>query len=526
MSPLYGWIIGLASWMAPRALRAQWRRKREAALGRRWAGLGSPRGIQGELLRFAWESFSDAYWFQQEEEGEGGFQTLRRASGYVLGRPIVMLLCVLGLVFGPGLLREVWRTLDGLVLSPPPFSDARRVVLIYPANSFLESSGVLPIKYLAWREKCSSFEALAAYRLQDWMAPDSDGQPVKLEVLSGTANLLPTLGVQPTLGRGFTEADDRPGAPPVVLLTHDLWRERFRSNRGVLGRAIDLNGKLHSIVGVLPLNFWFVSRRTRLWTPLAEDLDPAKKLPPVLSLGPPGQAVRVVIPSHLLNQNPVQVAGRLKPGANLDLARYELRSTARRTYPSSGRDWVRLAPAAELLARPLLLTFLVIGFTAGLAALIAVLGVARVLWLRWRRQPARADLRYWTFFVAKSHLGLAALGCAWVLIVDPTGGLNVNRGLGVFATLAMNWMFALGACGFLHWSWRDQQLRCHVCLRRMRLPSSSGSLAGYLFDRLRTEYLCPAGHGTVSVASTEPGGGESSDWKDMDDSWRELFKKP
>jgi hypothetical protein len=60
----------------------------------------------------------------------------------------------------------------------------------------------------------------------------------------------------------------------------------------------------------------------------------------------------------------------------------------------------------------------------------------------------------------------------------------------------------------------------------MRIPATSGSWASYLFNRPRTEYLCPAGHGTVSVSPGEPGGPDSSDWKDMDESWRDLFKKP
>jgi hypothetical protein len=312
----------------------------------------------------------------------------------------------------------------------------------------------------------------------------------------------------------------------VALLAYDFWKTRFGSDSNVVGRAVDLSGKLYTIVGVLPEGFWFVSRRTEIWVPLAEELDPARHLPPILSLGPRDGTPGRIIPFSLLNANPVFVAGRLKPNATLEVARYELRTTARRTFPISSRDWVRVAPVGEILARALNPPFLVIGFTAALATLIAMIGVARLVWRRRKGEPQHADLSYWLFFIAKSYLGLGAIGCGWILFIDPSNGVDLSRGLGEFSVLITTWVFALFACGFLHWSWRDQQLRCHVCLRRMRIPATSGSWASYLFNRPRTEYLCPAGHGTVSVSPGEPGGPDSSDWKDMDESWRDLFKKP
>lgn len=445
----------------------------------------------------------------------------------VRGNPVWILLLAAALFAGPGMISGVWTTLDSLLLKPMPFRDPDRVFLAFPSSPFVEGPpGVLPIKYLAWKEKCTTFEALGAYRWRDFQAPDASGRPVTIKAVSVSANLLSLLGVRPALGRDFTEADDQPGARPVALITHDLWRTRFNADRNVIGKAVDLSGTLFTVVGVLPKGFWFVSRRAEVWVPLAEDLDPAKGLPPILHIGPRAYTLGRTIPAHLLNRNPVFVAGRIKAGTNIELARYELRSVARRTYPTSGRDWVRLAPVNEVLARAIMPPLLVVGFTAALATLIALIGMARLSWRRWRGKPHHVDSRYWLFFVAKSYAGLLTIGCVWIRIVDPSGGIDLSRGLGEFAPLITTWVFALVACGFLHWSWRDQQLRCHVCLRRMRIPASSGSWASYLFNRPRTEYLCPVGHGTVSVSPGEPGAGESSDWKDMDDSWRELFKQP
>jgi hypothetical protein len=422
-------------------------------------------------------------------------------------------------------IREVWGTLDSLVMSPLPYREPQRVVLAYSSALFVDGPpGVLPIKYLAWRTKCPSFEALSAFRFRDVQAPDADGRPVKVKVLAVSHDLLRTLGVKPALGRDFVEADDRPGAPPVALLTDELWRRRFGADPAAVGRSIDLGGRLHGIVGVLPRRFWFISRKTGIWVPLAEDLNPAKGLPPLINIGPYWLKRNPVIPDSLLNKNPVQIVGRLKANAPIEAARYELRSIARRTYPTSGRDWVRIAPVREVLARAIYPPLGVIGFTAGLATLIALAGVARLAWRRRREELPYTDLRYWLFFAGKSYLGLVAIGCVWIFVVDPSKGIDLSRGFGDYAELVTTWVFALIACGFLHLSWSDQRLRCHVCLRRMRIPAASGSWASSLFNRPKTEYLCPAGHGTVSVSLGEPGEPESSDWKNMDESWRELFK--
>jgi hypothetical protein len=398
-------------------------------------------------------------------------------------------------------------------------------MLVFPTSPPVDGPpGVLPLKYLAWREKCPSFESLSAFRFRDMTAPDSSGRPVTIEVLTASHDLLGVLGVNPALGRGFAATDDQPGAAPVALVTDEFWRARFSADPAIVGRSIELGGKLHRIVGVLPRRFWFLSRRTGFWAPLAEDLNPAKGLPAVLNIGPLILRPSRMIPDSLINKNPVQVAGRLKPKATIEAARYELRSIARQTYPTSGRDWVRIAPVGEVLARAIFPSIAVIGFTGGLAALIGLVGVARLAWRRRKGEPQSTDLRYWLFFVGKSFAGLGGIGCVWLQVVDPSKGLDLNRSLGDYAGLITTWVFSLIACGFLHLSWRDQQLRCHVCLRRMRIPASSGSWASYIFNRPRTEYLCPAGHGTVSVSPGEPGGPESSDWKDMDESWRDLFR--
>jgi len=67
--------------------------------------------------------------------------------------------------------------------------------------------------------------------------------------------LFPMLGVPPALGRHFNQEDDRAGAEPVVILSDEVWVRRYNADRGIIGRAVTLNGRPHTVVGVMPPNF-------------------------------------------------------------------------------------------------------------------------------------------------------------------------------------------------------------------------------------------------------------------------------
>ena len=96
-------------------------------------------------------------------------------------------------------------------------------------------------------------------------------EPQRLAAAWITASIIPTLEVAPLLGRNFTDAEDLPNAPSVVIISEGLWRTRFGADRAVVGRTLDVNGKARQIVGVMPKSFRFPSAAVRLWLPLALD---------------------------------------------------------------------------------------------------------------------------------------------------------------------------------------------------------------------------------------------------------------
>jgi len=73
-----------------------------------------------------------------------------------------------------------------------------------------------------------------------------------------SANFFQVVGVQPSMGRAFAESDDKPGAPGVVIVSHEFWRLRLGSDPNALGRAITLDGVPHTLVGVLPQGFRYL----------------------------------------------------------------------------------------------------------------------------------------------------------------------------------------------------------------------------------------------------------------------------
>lgn len=95
---------------------------------------------------------------------------------------------------------------------------------------------------------------------------------------SVTQNVLPLLGVRPTVGRLFTPEEDRPGTAPVALISYSLWQRRFSANPGVLGQALVLNGRNVTVIGVLPRDFYVPwqyvdTARPDIVTPLATDFN-------------------------------------------------------------------------------------------------------------------------------------------------------------------------------------------------------------------------------------------------------------
>ncbi|HEX2187695.1 MAG TPA: ABC transporter permease, partial [Longimicrobiaceae bacterium] len=164
-------------------------------------------------------------------------------------------------------------------------------------------------------------EELGAFRTleRNLIAGGGGGEPVEVAEISAAG--FRVARVPPLLGRPLVDADERADAPPVVVLGHDLWRTRFGSDPGVVGRAVRLGNTVHTVVGVMPEGFAFPMNH-RAWTPLRAD--PA---------------------AYERRQGPgITVFGRLAPGASLADARAEMEAIGRRTAAAFPDTHARLRP--------------------------------------------------------------------------------------------------------------------------------------------------------------------------------------
>lgn len=207
-----------------------------------------------------------AGWFQDlGKDIRLAFRRLRQSPG----TPLAVILCM---SLGLGATSGVFSFFFGILLRPLPFPDADGLAILFETAPEFTRASPSFLDYEGWRAEARSFSGMGAYSGVSRTFTGPEGP----EILAGTGvshNLFRILGVGPALGRGFLEEDDGPGAPPTVILSHSVWEERFGGTREVLGAAVNLNGRPHTIVGIMPSGFAFPDD-ARFWIPLRTNAAP------------------------------------------------------------------------------------------------------------------------------------------------------------------------------------------------------------------------------------------------------------
>ncbi|MGH7556035.1 MAG: ABC transporter permease, partial [Longimicrobiales bacterium] len=196
-------------------------------------------------------------------------QDLRFAGRALRKSPGFTITAMLALALGIGGNSAIFSITDALILKPPPYAHADRLVVFWRENAQQGASynEVAPADIRSVRERSNTFEALAAWDFRGAVLAGVD-EAERLSGLAVEANLFPMLGVAPVLGRNFAPADDLEGALPVAIISHGLWQRRFAGDPGVLGRAVQLSGTPTTVIGVMPQDFHFAVA-TDVWRPLA-----------------------------------------------------------------------------------------------------------------------------------------------------------------------------------------------------------------------------------------------------------------
>lgn len=196
---------------------------------------------------------------------ESWIMDLRYSARRLLSRPTYTLLAVLTLALGAGGTAAVFSIVRALLLDPLPVARESEIGVLWGSGDWTEE------EFLHLRPQFPGFQRMAAYRPLD-ATLEVPGAPIRLERgIGSSAELFEVLGTGAMLGRTFRRGDDLPGAEPVAVLSHGLWRE-IGGDPAIIGRQLRLGGAPRTVVGVMPPGFWFPTPATRVWTvmPLSE----------------------------------------------------------------------------------------------------------------------------------------------------------------------------------------------------------------------------------------------------------------
>jgi putative ABC transport system permease protein len=234
------------------------------------------------------------------EELKAAVTGLGRAPGFA-----ALSAGVLGL--GLGAVIFMYGVADTLMLKPPPYPGAERIYTIVTIGGQSHDDydqSMLPLDYLKVREAATQFEAIGGIYIGTTYLT-GDGKAERYDGAFADGHVFDVTGVAPELGRTILPRDTLEGAAPVVVLSHDLWKERYNANPAMIGRTVRVNGKASEVVGVMPKGFSFPSKAS-LW--VANQQDP------------------LTVPR--LKGIDVQVFGRLRDGGSVDVAQQELAPVA------------------------------------------------------------------------------------------------------------------------------------------------------------------------------------------------------
>ncbi len=267
------------------------------------------------------------------------------------------------LAIGIGANTAIFSIVNGILLRPLPFRSPEQLVRLYETEA---APGKYPFAgpdFVDWKAQNTTFQDMTMFSWPQDTNMSGEGRPDHVLGVPTEANFFSLLGVRAYLGRTFAPGEDQAGRDQVVVLSYPLWRSRFAGDPGVLGRLIELNGKKHTIIGVMPASFHFPPP-AQFWTPL--DMD-AKTL-------------------RTRGSHWASAIGRMKPGVPVAKAQAELKVIAaglRKRYPDSN-DQVGggATPLQEEVVGDFRNSLLVMLGAVGLVLLIGCANVANLLLVR------------------------------------------------------------------------------------------------------------------------------------------------
>jgi predicted permease len=313
----------------------------------------------------------------------GLVEDLRYAFRQMTKSPGFAAVAIITLALGIGANTAVFSVIDAVMLRPLLYDKPERLINAQSAGTENPAASSLSYPdFFDWRSQNRTLEHLVSYHDTPFTLTGL-ARPVHVggEVVSW--DLLPALGVNPEVGRGFTADEEKPGTK-VVLISHALWVEQFAADKSIVGRTIKLSGNLYTVVGVMPPSFRFPMTvpQTGVWTTLALDDDPSDPRPMTKVRG-----------AHFLN-----TIGRMKPGVTVAQVDQDLKHIAgnlAKQYPDSNlrHDSARVKTELAALIGDTRTALTVVLGAVALVLLIACANIANLLLARMRERRREIAMR-------------------------------------------------------------------------------------------------------------------------------------
>lgn len=289
-------------------------------------------------------------------------RSLRKSPGFSI-------VAVLTIALGIGANTAMFSVVNAAILQPLGYPQPEQLGFLTTRSSAAAGPGLVsPAEYFELTEIAQSFRVIGAFVTGEVNLSAGD-RPRRATRASVNAALLEALAVPPERGRWFRPEETKAGGPPLVILSHELWRSTFGARDALIGHSIEIDGVRHEVVGIMPPGFDLMDKRVELWLPL--------------QLAP---ALRQFRASHFLS-----VLGRLKDHVTRRAAEAELASlvdnwgervgVSGHVFSPNGHA-IRMEPVLDEVIGSAGRTFWVLQAGVGLVLLIACANLANLLMIR------------------------------------------------------------------------------------------------------------------------------------------------
>src|SRR5690348_7610324 len=181
------------------------------------------------------------------------FQDIRYGFRMLTKNPGFTLVVIIALALGIGVNTALFSVVYGILLKPLPYAQGKELVVLQQDFAKSHQPNVFfSVKEIQdYREQAKSLAQVEEYHGMSFILLDGQ-QPDNVQTGVVSAHFFDLLGVKPYLGRFFTDADDKPGADAVLVLSYDYWKKRHGGDPSIIGRHFRMNDKVHTVIGVLP----------------------------------------------------------------------------------------------------------------------------------------------------------------------------------------------------------------------------------------------------------------------------------